>query len=710
VPVLASSTAQAACNLIPGTAKTFNAALGATNRPFAAPGEPLEIMLRSCDPPSARVAASPADHVVTVIFKPPDGSARNAVVLTADEDCTAVAPALTACEAALSGGSATCVAGAAAGVFTAERNDGRHLGFRFPNTDDLLGVPGDSLTLAGPATIAVTARGAPLPCGLASASCTGQTGLVACIDDLFANDGSCGTAVPHGTFPHFTALPLPNAYRTNCFSEAPPCNGMSTEARFALDSAGNLLMPVAWGGVLVRQGTAPAARLIRVNLRPPLPLALPDQVFLGSFTPEGGRLATIFEPQFDPTVADPDTVTFFGKTDAPYTVLRLARRHGTCDGGGNDGARCAEYADCPGGLCVPSCVGAPATPCESNADCGVDGPCGQLFDFSSLAVGGGLVVVPRPSTQGICQSAPHESCTGDGDCPGIDNPCVSYALEAQTPAPLEGLQQALGINAFTIDEGIGMRDRNGDGDIYDSVVTLRDRTTGAGEALGAPAGCGIAGTPEGRAVVRVSEPPFSFPAVAVEGDVEAFIESESAENYCIENGDGDRFDGILRVFRLGTGEVSTSLSPLRAVDAMPVVDGRPLVVSAGRVFYRRSETAEAKQLTTRVNVGPGGVQVSGNDISSPTLSPDGRFVGFASCDPDFLGPGGDTNGFCDAFIRDLQTGVNGRGESRRMATPRSRKGPPPSWWGPRSRRTDGLWRFQVLPPISSDLVTTRTGR
>ena len=40
---------QASCNLIPGTAKTFNATLGATNRPFAAPGEAIELLVRPCD-------------------------------------------------------------------------------------------------------------------------------------------------------------------------------------------------------------------------------------------------------------------------------------------------------------------------------------------------------------------------------------------------------------------------------------------------------------------------------------------------------------------------------------------------------------------------------------------------------------------------------------------------------------------------------------
>ena len=44
-----AGSASAICNLIPGTSKTFNSTLGATNRPFAAPGERLELAVRTCD-------------------------------------------------------------------------------------------------------------------------------------------------------------------------------------------------------------------------------------------------------------------------------------------------------------------------------------------------------------------------------------------------------------------------------------------------------------------------------------------------------------------------------------------------------------------------------------------------------------------------------------------------------------------------------------
>lgn len=384
----------AACNLIPGTAKTFNGTLGATNRPFAAPGESLEVRVRPCDTTSPGLTATAADQVVTVVFTPPAGS-RHAVVLTADADCaTRIDAKLTDCAAELTGGgTATCVPAAASGLEIVDRDGVRQLRFRFPDTDALLVPDGDDLTLSGPAAIAVSAATAPLPCQLARATCATATGLIACVDALFANDGACGTGAPDTTFPHFTALPPPNDFQADCFAEDPPCDINPTGAlRFAADTAGNLLFPVGWQGVLV-PASVPVPRLVRTQVRPPLPFRVPDQVFLGSFTPEGGKLPPIFEPQTDLT-ADPSVVTLFGSADAPYTILRFAKRHGTCSGGTNDGRRCETVTDCPGGTCPTSCVGDPATPCSSDLQCGSHGPCGELFDFRAIT-GAGPVVLQR---------------------------------------------------------------------------------------------------------------------------------------------------------------------------------------------------------------------------------------------------------------------------------------------------------------------------
>lgn len=82
LPLLVPASADAGCNLIPGTAKTFDSAQGATNRPHAAPGERVELAVRSCDTTALGLTSDAADHVVTVVFTPPRGP-RHAVVLTA---------------------------------------------------------------------------------------------------------------------------------------------------------------------------------------------------------------------------------------------------------------------------------------------------------------------------------------------------------------------------------------------------------------------------------------------------------------------------------------------------------------------------------------------------------------------------------------------------------------------------------------------------
>src|SRR5437870_2128902 len=412
---------------------------------------------------------------------------------------------------------------AAADLAVVVREDGRHLSSRVPATDAALAPAGDAHTFPGPATIAVTARADPLPCQLASASCATQTGLRACVDQLFEDDGHCGRTVPHFTFPQFTALPAVNDFQADCFSESPPCNPTAPEVRLTVDSAGNLLLPLNWQGILVRQAGVPVPRLLRGTVKSPVLFQIPGQVFLASYTPEGGKLPPIFEPEADPTVP-PNVITLFGSADAPYTVLRIARRRGQCTGGSNDGQACVTALDCPGGTCPTVCVGGTKDGmlCSRNADCPSGGTCGALFDFASLTAGGGPVVLPRFAA-GICQLPPHGDCTTAGDCPGAGNTCVSYAFEAQTPVPLEGLNATPDVVAFVASEAIDGKDLNGDGDASDSVVTLRDRETGVAQPIGAEPDCGIVGSPPGRAVTRIQQPPFSFPAVAAEGDVVAFL-------------------------------------------------------------------------------------------------------------------------------------------------------------------------------------------
>ncbi len=604
-------------------------------------------------------------------------------MLTADASCaTNINAKLPACIAQLGGGTAICAPATQSGLAVIERNAVRYLSFKFPDTDakclggDNAGKPcfgagdcpngscdpdNDDRTLAGPAAIAVTAPGDALPCQLATNTCASQSGLIACVDDFFANDGACGTSVPNATFAHFTALPPPNNYQADCFKDDPPCDiNAFGELRFAVDTAGNLLFPVGWQGVLV-PANVPVPRLLRTRVKSPLPFRVPDQVFIGSFTPEGGKLPPIFEPQIDPT-ADPDVVTLFGSTDAPYTILRFAKRHGTCSA--NHSLRCETLADCPGGTCDNSCVGAPATTCGSSPSdpvCGSSGPCGELFDFSSVTTAGPLVL-PR-TVAAICQET-GAACSGD--C-GIDGPCVSYAFEAQPPVSLDSLgTQTSDVRAFTASEAVDLQDRNGDGDMTDMVVTFRDRASGRGLSIGE-------GGSEGRAVGKVNQPPYTFPAVAVENNVLAFLEPEvhqgdcSVPPYCDQTGDGDAVDQILRVYqRDSSGTTATdmtgSLAAPLAADPTLLVTDRSLAASNGQVFFRVAEAAKGAETTVRVNVGPNGEQADNYtrmNGAGTVLSADGRFVVFDSLATNLLtGSPGDTAGD-QVFVHDRDADEDG---------------------------------------------------
>jgi hypothetical protein len=78
------------------------------------------------------------------------------------------------------------------------------------------------------------------------------------------------------------------------------------------------------------------------------------------------------------------------------------------------------------------------------------------------------------------------------------------------------------------------------------------------------------GTLRGRNIVsRVSrpqttEPPFSYPAVAVEDDIVACLEAEPLQGNEDANGNGESSDTILRVYRLnadGAEELTAGRPP-----------------------------------------------------------------------------------------------------------------------------------------------------
>ena len=671
-----AASAHATCDLIPGVQQAFRGTLATGDRPFAEPGAWVTLALDpTCHGASSGFSTALGDQVVTILFEPPQG-ARHVVVLATD--CAAIEAERQACAAAPSVGSATCLdANQPAAPLDLAVPDASTLLLRFPDTDALLGLcvggtndgqpctasadcpaggtctdgANDDLGFTGPATIAVSAAAQPLPCGLATGTCADESGLLACLDTLFVAEGdTCGT-VPHATFAHFTALPPANDYQAICVDPVPPCTGTVDDLRFTIDVDGNVLLPMDMRGILVNFGEVPIARLLRGSTQAEAfegsgqPMQLPDGSFLGSFTPSGAPLPPLFDPQLDPTTAA--EVTLFGAADAPASVLRLARRSPrglTCIGGGNDALPCAAATDCPAGTCGAAvCLGggSAALPCTGDSDC-PGGACVEgLFDFDArLLADVGPVLLRRGTCLGGTAAA-LSICDADSDCPG--GQCVDFELAALDPVPLDGLNQSDVLNAFVMNEAIEDQDLNGDADALDDVVVLTDRVTGAPQPIGA-------GGALGRALARVRRPPFSFPALAVENDVIAFLELEPAQGNLDANADGDTFDTLLRAYRLDGTELTSAIAPLRSVDAAPLIDGRSIAVSDGRVFIRTSEAALAARATILASVDSTGVQ--GDDQSRlPALSTDGRSVAFDSIAGN-LDPA-DTAPSRDVFAHDL---------------------------------------------------------
>ena len=98
---------------------------------------------------------------------------------------------------------------------------------------------------------------------------------------------------------------------------------------------------------------------------------------------------------------NPNVLALFGSADAPYSVLRLARRSQSfpsrvCTGGTYGSLPCNAADDCPGGSCdaAATCVGGSRAGqlCDGDADC-PGSECGpSLFDFTGALVGGAVAI------------------------------------------------------------------------------------------------------------------------------------------------------------------------------------------------------------------------------------------------------------------------------------------------------------------------------
>jgi cysteine-rich repeat protein len=683
---LAASPASAICDVIPGAAAEFRSALGATNRPYAGPGDFLEVAVRAavCDDESTGLATLATDNLVTVLFTP-TGAPVSAVLVASDcgllgagtcvggsvpgapcrtnGECgggTCTGPsALSVCQSQLgSGGAASCVA-AGAGDLAIERDGvSERITFRFPDTDAAVDGPSDDRTLAGPAKVVVTQDTKPLVCGAALQPCSAlaRQSAAACIDRFFALDGSCGTANSQlaQPFSGFTALPNSNDYQKLCESSDPssPCTPDPTlEVRFTIDRDGNVLVPMNWRGVRLFQDGNPVARLAEgetsidafvTGLLAGTPIDVPGDSFVASFSPNGFPVAPAFTPVADEEEAS--AAKLFGSVDADRGVMRIARRSASLreclDASGLPpspaGIPCNDAGDCPAGL---SC-GDPgesfcrnrATQVRSAQSCAADGACsaaGQecspaLFAFEGRGAGQGKgpVVIPN---------ADFEATVG-------------------TPVPLEGLLESDEVFAFGLSEPLDGEDRNGDLDAVDFIATLGDKQGGLGTLL--------------SPVVRLHDGRFRYPALDVEADILAYLEPEQGRLFefagaipspaCILNQDGDCFDSLPRVFRQPDGGAAPEEIFVGALpaDALPIVNGKSIAIMDGRVFFRSPEPDQAPRLLERESLLPGGgpslLPAIPQDVSE-----DGTRVAFSSQDRLVAAKHG---GQRDGFVRDRATG------------------------------------------------------
>jgi len=587
VGILPSAAAQAVCNAIPGATGFHRGAVGALNRPFASPGDlvGIEVNPGICErlpdeTPGPGIDCDPTRSVVSVLFTPPSGPPHAAIVA---RDCTQIADEVAACNTILqaAGGGVVCKTASASEFLVVDEQTEigvarRRLFFPFPNTDADFGFAADGRTLRGPAKIVVTPVDTDLPCQIAvdpvrrCADVKRTLGAVACIDELYALDGTCDDtpADLDATFGTFTALPIPNDYAALCDPGSDPtCGGVSQELRFTTDLAGNAYLPWDYSGILKAPGAdgIPIARIGRgltsvAATDGGVSLSLPARGFLTSHAPEGFLLPPLFTPLPE---ASPGETTLFGSIDAERGVMRFAQQSptgATCVGGEFPGSACqaeSETVDCGTGTCTG---GAP-----------------EIFDFQTRYEDGGA---------GPVAVAPDE-----------------YEVTAETSVQISGIRETDRVLSLVVDETIEQKDLNGDADMIDIIVTLASPTNGASQPVGTSGSLGLG-------ITREATPSGVVPIVAAEDDRVAFFVSEPRQQLDL-NQDGDTDDAILMAFQEGSateltsnqdiGQVPLAPFPIAAISDVGGLSDASILLINGLVFLGTAEVIGARPIPLRLS-------------------------------------------------------------------------------------------------------------
>lgn len=696
--LMPASRAGAGCDNIPSETDVFRSAQGAISAPFAIPGQTMQVRVRPaiCDTTSVGLGTPPSciddgDVRITVIFEPRDGVPAHAVVMARDCGSAADPASLASRVAAWSsqlgaGASATCQSDSHVEVVTAalESTQECRLDFRFPTaTGPALTLPD---TMTGPARILVEPIASPLPTTLVTARCAdaiapGQT--IACIDELYRNDGSCSTQASSigGRFPAFTALPIPNDFAAMAEGGASPHPAL----RFAIDDAGNVLAPMSWSGVLCQNDPSctfqgfPPPQLVQVLFPQSLgsgldaagqpvasgsPLAIPSGEFTSSHTLAGKELPPIFDPS-----TSSSSLALFGSTDAVQTVIRIqTQAPGRCSG---DGRPCISDVGCADSATTQSCD--------------LDAPDQRLADLRycrhpNACQAPDLAFSPAPVSGG----------------PGLV-PSALYAATKGGYVPLEALNLCRNSDELSCvlknEPLAGDVDANGDGDSSDpSVIELRDRRAGASLPIGFDGISGLATTllfqspaavgPFGQPLIEPPSAPSIRPAVATEGSCAALLFAEPWENATSPlgvdaNGDGEAFNPILRVFcRTAPGVIeevaengadAAGLGSLLGASIRPLLlasprtlsplqgGGEPIVFAGDRLYFLLDELANSPKGSVRMDVNGLGEPALG-PASAPTISFGGDVACFTSRS-DLLASGSPDTTHFDVYCRDFENGA-----------------------------------------------------
>jgi hypothetical protein len=532
------TTAHAACNLIPGNDEDVQSPPWATTEPALCRGRGSHrVGLRPCDTASPgallqmlRIMSSP------FLFKPPDGPHHRGQRGHRQPD--GPRGGATGRARQRSEKRDVCVSRS-----TRRRTPGAlgprhprvcdetgackpvpHLSFRFPTPT---GYCCRRATGAGSLALRRSrSRGGGIPFHARSRRHRGATGRThACIDDFSTSRTRharrlrprARAGVPTRTSLISLRSHRPTTTRRSARRPVRPARAVRTSFASPWTRPGTSLH--RWiGGDSRAPGALPFPRLLRAIFLPPAP-AIQLPLGAGPSRTRTRPRAVFCRPSSSPDRMRPPMCSrSLGSSDAPYTILRIARRFGRCANGPNDGQACTSFADCPGGTCLDACVGGSDAGNAATPRC-PDAP-------SSCPDG-------RAARSSICRRAPalrwryRERSAGRERRGPVPADVEQLRPRAQVPVPLEGLVQTSRLFSFVLSEQVAGSDLNGDGDTGDSVVTLRDRDTGEAQPIGA-------GRPAGSKVLRTaarwcgsSSRRSANPAVAVEGDAIAFLEPET---------------------------------------------------------------------------------------------------------------------------------------------------------------------------------------